>query len=92
MANMAIKMPGGQGCWIGGAGLGRWRRNCAQIAWLCGADLCFLGAQVCDSISAFFCRMMTDTSRQVMSGLSSNFLNSLIRLKSRGKTSRRGKS
>ena len=36
--------------------------------------------------------MMTDTNRQVMSGLSSNFLNSLIKLKNRDKMNRKERS
>lgn len=39
-----------------------------------------------------FCRMMIDMSRQVTSGLSLNFLSSSIKLKSRGRMSRREKS
>ena len=62
---------------------GGWKRYADCLAGLPGLS---------QTVFSLFCRMMTDTNRQVMSGLSSNFLNSLIKLKSREKTNRKERS
>lgn len=59
-----------------------------------GGAVCSLSRPLFRFVTVFlpFCRMTTDTSRQVMSGLSSSSLSSSTKLKSRGKMSRRERS